>query len=204
MSDNGQSHAPVVIFDEFLVAEEWGGLMQYALARNGEFDRTRIIQGDGDAVDDQYRRSRVLYDLGAYHNLFADRIMSVLPYVLARLKYPAFPVSKIEIQLTATGEGEFFRVHNDNGHNAVSTRAVTFVYFFYVEPRPFTGGELRIFDTSFENGQAKAVGPYKLIEPAQNQVVIFIPDYLHEILPVACASTDFASSRFTVNGWLHR
>jgi Rps23 Pro-64 3,4-dihydroxylase Tpa1-like proline 4-hydroxylase len=38
----------------------------------------------------------------------------------------------------------------------------------------------------------------------QNQIVFFPSETLHEVLPVECPSGEFADSRFTVNGWLHR
>jgi Rps23 Pro-64 3,4-dihydroxylase Tpa1-like proline 4-hydroxylase len=155
-------------------------------------------------VDTSYRRSRVLFELGEFRDVFTERIFAFLPQVLAGLDFPWFPIKDVEIQLTATNNGEFFRRHNDNGTDSLSSRLITFVYFFYRQPQPFTGGELCIFDTELENGEYRAPGPYSVITPAQNQICFFVSEYLHEVLPVQCVSTDFMDSRFTVNGWLHR
>jgi SM-20-related protein len=197
---------PVAILDEFLVARELQQLLDYSLTRVSEFRNTEVIGRDGGGVlDPATRRSRVLYDLGPFQALFAQRLSTVFPYVLMRLGQPAFPVSQIEFQLTATNDGEFFRVHSDNDAAQVRGRQVTFVYFFHREPLAFHGGQLRIFDTALtEDGRAVATGPYRLVYPQQNQVVFFLSWCRHEILPVACPSRDFADSRFTVNGWYHQ
>jgi SM-20-related protein len=205
MEGNGIPQTPIVIFDEFLVAQEWQQLVDYTLSREPEFTYTQVIGGEGEGrVDHKYRRSRVLYDLGSFHQLFADRLMAFLPHVLARLNFPSFPVSHMEIQLTGTSNGEFFRMHADNDAGQVSGRTLTFVYFFHREPLGFAGGELKIHDTIRNNGHATTNGVYRLIHPLQNQVVLFDSSNLHEIMPVRCDSGQFADSRFTVNGWFHR
>jgi Rps23 Pro-64 3,4-dihydroxylase Tpa1-like proline 4-hydroxylase len=105
--------------------------------------------------------------------------------------------------MTGTGDGEYFRMHTDNGSGEVSTRALTFVYFYYREPCPFAGGELQIYDTVFADGEAVADGASHTIVPEQNQVVFFPSHCFHEILPVSSPSGTFPDRRFTVNGWLH-
>jgi Rps23 Pro-64 3,4-dihydroxylase Tpa1-like proline 4-hydroxylase len=195
------SHAPIVMLDEFLVAEEWAGLMEYAFDHRDHFSATRVVSGNGGSqVDRDYRRSRVLFDVGEYRQLFVDRILTHLPRVLSGLNYPDFPVSEVEVQLTATGDGEFFRRHSDSGNDSLRTRLITFVYFFHREPRPFTGGEFCIYGDSM---QGDAAGPYAMITPAQNQILFFASGCLHEVLPVQCASEEIYDSRLTVNGWLH-
>jgi Rps23 Pro-64 3,4-dihydroxylase Tpa1-like proline 4-hydroxylase len=196
---------PVAILDEFLVAEEWQGLVDYALYHAPSFRETHVIGADGGSLLDLHnRRSRVLFDLGPYNAVFSQRLTTFLPHVLMRLGQPGFAVSQLEIQLTATNANEFFHAHTDNQSPHVENRQITFVYFFHREPRAFDGGELRIFDTGRHGDQSVALGPYRLVYPAQNQVVFFASSCLHEILPVACPSGDFADSRFTVNGWFHR
>jgi len=205
MTYDAAPQIPLVVFDEFLVAEEWQNLMQYTHERSPDFCATRVIGAGGThEVDTSYRRSRVLFELGEFRDMFVERISTFLPQVLAGLDFPEFPVSDVEVQLTATNNGEFFRRHNDNGTDSMSSRLITFVYFFYRHPRPFTGGELCIFDTEIEDNEYRTRGPYTVITPEQNQICFFVSEYLHEVLPVQCRSTDFMDSRFTVNGWLHR
>ena len=192
---------PVMLFDEFLVAQEWRSLVDYVLAREADFGATEVIGGDGQArVAHDHRRSRVLYELGPFEQLFAERVIKFLPHVFYRLHHPWFRVRHLELQLTATGNGEFFRVHTDDGFGSVAQRTLTMVYFFHTEPLPFRGGELRLFATDPVSHQA--VGPGWIVQPRQNQVVFFPSGLLHEILPVESAGY-FAHSRFTLNGWLH-
>lgn len=205
MPDNGHAQTPIVIFDEFLVSQEWCALLDFTFSHASEFTPTQVLGADGSSrLDHHYRRSQVLFDLGPFHQFFADRLTVFLPHVLTRLSYPWFPVSHLEIQLTGTNHGEYFRMHMDNNGDEVASRALTFVYFFHREPRGFAGGELRIYDTLTDNGRSVAPGPHHVIYPLQNQVVFFDSSCLHEIVPVGCSSGDFLDSRFTVNGWFHR
>jgi SM-20-related protein len=196
---------PIALLDEFLVLEEWQGLLHYALTYEPWFRPSQVLNTTGDTrLDLDYRRSRVLFDLAQYHDLFARRLMTFMPHILFRTGVTDFPVSQVEVQLTSTGGGEFFGAHTDNDSYGVGGRHLTFVYFFHTEPRAFGGGELRIFDTAHHEGRAVATGAYRLVQPQQNQLVCFPSGCLHEILPVVCPSDAFEHSRFTVNGWLHR
>jgi Rps23 Pro-64 3,4-dihydroxylase Tpa1-like proline 4-hydroxylase len=78
------------------------------------------------------------------------------------------------------------------------------VYFFHREPKTFRGGDLRIYDSRWENGRYEPTENYRNIVPRQNQMVFFVSSLAHEITPVECPSGAFADSRFTVNGWIHR
>jgi len=205
MPENGQPRTPIVIFDEFLVAQEWRGLLDFTLGHTPEFMATQVIGANGESrLDHHYRKSRVLFDLGPFHQIFTDRLMTFLPHVVSRLGWQPFPVTQVEVQLTGSNNGEYFRMHTDNDAGQVSGRALTFVYFFHREPCGFAGGELCIYDTNRDNGTSEKAGPRRVVYPQQNQVVFFDSSCLHEIMPVGCPSGDFFDSRFTVNGWFHR
>ncbi len=127
-----------------------------------------------------------------------QRLMSVLGHVRTALDEPAFPVRSIELQITASNDGEYFRLHTDNSHAALAGRRLTYVYFFHREPARFSGGRLRLFEVA---GPARPGPLIAEVTPRQNQVVFFAPHYLHEIETVSCPSRRFHDSRFTVNGW---
>jgi Rps23 Pro-64 3,4-dihydroxylase Tpa1-like proline 4-hydroxylase len=205
MTDDGNPLTPVVVFDEFLAAEELRGLIDFTLSRQADFAESGVLTDNGDNYQDfDTRRSLVLLDLGWYYHLFAERLLYFLPHVLIRLGHPAFEVSELEIQVTGTGNGEFFKAHTDSGSSPVAAREITFVYFFHREPRAFAGGELRIYDTEADGHAADVNGGYHVVHPQQNQVVFFRSDRLHEILPVGVPTGDFYDQRFTVNGWFNR
>jgi len=198
--------AQCVVLDEFLAPAELNELTHYALTREAEFRVSEVVAPGVPAgtVDFEHRRSRVLSDLGKHQAVIVDRLKACLPRVLRRLDHASFPISQVEVQVTASNHGDFFRWHSDNANERVATREITFVYFFHREPRQFTGGELRIYDSRWMNNMYAPTANYRTIVPEQNQMVVFVSALAHEITPVECASRAFADSRFTVNGWLHR
>jgi SM-20-related protein len=122
--------------------------------------------------------------------------------VLDKLGMEEFAITGVEAQVTASNDGDFFHFHSDNGSARVSSRHLTFVYFFHREPRQFEGGELRIHDSHLKDGAYVSDDTYQTVVPRQNQIVFFPCELLHEITPVRCSSQRFADSRFTLNGWL--
>lgn len=48
---------PLVVFDEFLVVEEWQNLLRYTYERGNDFSATRVVGAGGNHhVDTSYRR----------------------------------------------------------------------------------------------------------------------------------------------------
>ena len=198
--------AQCVVLDEFLTSAELNRLRQYVLEKEVCFELSEVLSPgvSSGAVDYEHRRSRVLMDMGGHEQMIVDRLLTCLPRILGRWGRDPFPISHVETQITASNHGDFFRCHIDNGAEAVVTREITFVYFFHREPKPFSGGELRIYDSRRENDNYVPTANYRTIVPEQNQLVLFASGLSHEITPVECPSGAFAESRFTVNGWVHR
>jgi hypothetical protein len=198
--------AQCVVLDEFLAPQELQELTRFALEHEGDFNASEVVSphADNGVVNYEHRRSRVLMDLAQHQDVMLERIKSVLPQVLDQLGMEPFNIADVEMQATASNDGDFFHFHSDNGSDRVASRYLTFVYFFHREPRQFEGGELRIHDSRLKNGVYVSEGSYQSIVPQQNQIVFFPCELLHEITPVNCASQHFADSRFTLNGWLRR
>jgi Rps23 Pro-64 3,4-dihydroxylase Tpa1-like proline 4-hydroxylase len=197
--------AQCVILEEFLPPQELENLIQDTLRHESEFHLSEVVSPgvNGGAIDFEHRRSRVLLDIGTHGAALAATVKACLPRLLPRLGYGLFPISRLETQITASNDGDFFRWHNDNAHEEVASRELTFVYFFHREPRKFRGGELRIYDSRWQDGYVPTEN-YRNIVPRQNQLVVFPSCLAHEITLVDCPSRAFADSRFTVNGWFHR
>jgi hypothetical protein len=189
-----------VVLDEFLAPHELDELIAYTVQHENHFQNSEVISPSGEpgVIDFSHRRSRVLMDLGKHHAVILERIQSVLPRVLERLGIERFPVTQVEAQITASNDGDFFAIHSDDAQETIASRRITFVYFFHREPRPFEGGELRLYDPAGNSTRG-----YQTIVPQQNQIVFFPCSVSHEITRVACPSRAFADSRFTLNGWLH-
>lgn len=198
--------ARAAVFDEFLVGPELTALAHFVLANEGRFGKSQIVSSSAgdDGSDPGYRRSRVTVDLGPFGKLFAERIRCYFRQILSALRHPEFDIRWIEPQLTASNDGDFFKIHNDNTQADAPSREITFVYFFHREPKPFSGGELLIYDWRMQNGYPIPASVRRTIVPRQNEVVFFPSACLHEVCRVACPSGAFWDSRFTLNGWIHR
>lgn len=199
----------VFVKTEFLTKRELRGLTRYVLTHEADFTPSTVIP-DGvpeAATDTSYRKSRVLYELGEYGTLIKDRLLDVLPEVLTAFNREAFPLSHIDTQITASNDGDFFKVHRDNSSTEpldIPLRELSYVHYFHSEPKAFSGGQLRIHDSEDGEVQNSEKRRTKTIVPRQNTLVLFPSSYDHEVLPVKCPTAQFANSRFTVNGWLIR
>src|SRR5262249_26073537 len=154
------------------------------------------------AVNARQRRARTLDDLGKFQGLLTNRIKEHLQPALQKLKHKEFPLGRIEMQATASNDGDYFRLHPDSdGHDR---REITFVYFLHRDPRHYSGGELRIFSTRVINGELVHADRSHILTPQQDALVFFPSLNQHEVLPVRVPSKAFGDSRFTINGWIHR
>lgn len=203
MSAESAAAAEILVSDylqieNFLTPEAHDRLLNYTLQQEPNFISTTTSTGKT-----AYRQSQVLYDLAEFSQLMLDRIQVALPEVVSQLNMPSFAVSQIEMQLTAHNDQHYYKIHNDNGSAEAATRRLTYVYYFYREPKAFSGGALRIYDSKITNDfYIVAAETFHTIEPHNNSLVLFPSYYLHEVLPVSCPSQSFADSRFTVNGWV--
>ena len=136
--------------------------------------------------------------------MILKRIQAIIPDILSKLNLSPFSVSQIESQLTAHNDGNYYKLHNDNGSPDTATRELTYVYYFYQEPKPFSGGELLVYDSKIENNVYVNAETFKTVEPRNNSIIFFLSRYMHEVLPVNCPSQAFGDSRFTINGWVRR
>ena len=197
----GMRGAPVLVLEEFLAPQELERLAQYVQAHETDFVLSEVVAPGAAAstVDFEHRKSRVLFVLGEHEDVISGRILSYLPRILPAVGLQPFPIARVEAQITASNDGDFFRPHEDNGDPPLRTRELTFVYFFHREPKGFSGGALRLYgllegdDTAFVD-----------VEPAQNSLLVFPAWAPHEVTPIACASSERADARYSVNCWLYR
>jgi len=198
----------VFVKHDFLPKRELQALTKYVLEHESDFTPSTVIPHDGSdsASDPSYRKSLVLYNLGEYTSMIEDRLRNLFPQVLTAFKHETFPIAHLDIQLTASNDGDFFKVHQDNSAEDpvdIHRREISFVYYFHAEPKGFTGGQLKVYDSQGEvpePGKRTA----QTITPRQNALVLFPSSYDHEVLPVRCPSRRFRNGRFTVNGWFIR
>lgn len=175
-------------------------LLEFAIRQEPKF----ITTTHGGKQNLQHRNSLVLGISPEDIQRLSRYIREGLPSVLKQLQMAEFPVGNIEAQITAHGDGHYYKIHQDNGTPDLALRQLTYVYYFYREPKQFSGGELKIYDDQVEDDRSVKADSFHIIEPRNNSIVFFPSHYLHEVLPVSCSSPSFADSRFTLNGWVRR
>lgn len=194
---DGSSEPRAAQIANVLTPRQHSELLALVAAREKDFAATTMIEGQPN-----YRASTVLYEFEPFAELMRKRIRHLLPKVCEMLEMEV-PAGGIDAQLTAHNDNNFYKMHNDNAAGPAQSRVLTYVYYFNQSPKAFTGGELRIYDRSIENGYRYAGEGFKTIEPADNSMVFFESGEYHEVMPVSCPSLKFMDSRFTINGWVH-
>ncbi len=185
--------------DNFLTSDEHQQLLNYVLGKEADFVSTSTSTN---AMN--YRQSMVLYSFPEFSQSILKRIEAIVPDVITKLGLLSFPISYIESQLTAHNDGNYYKIHNDNGSPETVLREITYVYYFYREPKHFSGGELLIYDSQISHNFYINSDSFKTVEPRNNSIIFFLSRCMHEVLPVNCPSKVFADSRFTINGWVNR
>lgn len=201
---------PFVHRQGFLTAARRDRLMDYAVQRMGGFETSTVVD-KADPLQRELSRttrsSRVIVKPAEVAEWFVPLVEAAVPEVIAQLQIDRFPIGRIETQLTVSHDGDFYKAHDDNilatdEKRVKSYRRLSFVYYFCRRPQPFTGGQLRIYDTSLDG--VHRTGMFSAIEPIDNSIVFFRSRHaLHEIMTVRCPSNDFGDGRFTINGWVH-
>lgn len=193
-----------VQIEDLLAADEHEAMVRYAIEHHADFEPA-TVSGE---LTEHYRTNQVLYDFASSDlaAVLASRFREKLPQILQDLGLEPFPVTVLEQQLTASGDGTFFRLHADHAsapEDPAAGRKLTLVYYFHRPPKSFTGGELRLYDGLVRHGQPAAGDTFATIEPKDNSLVVFPSDTWHELLPVSCPSREFLDSRFAVTCWIH-
>ena len=188
----------VCIYD-FLTPAENEALLQYALDSEADFEASSVYKERAERiVSEQDRLSRVLFAIkdSEWNSIIIERLKLHLPHIKASLGIADLGYRDLEIQLTASNDGDFFGAHLDATHvEEVSSRMLTFVYYFHRVPKRFFCGDL-LFYGSNETVEA--------VPPTNNSLIVFASNVMHEVDLVKCPSRSFADSRFTVNGWLRK
>lgn len=190
---------PCVVIDDFLGVDEHEDMLAFALR-----DRHRFEPGTVEGKPHGARRNQVILDFGdsAHAMLIENRLLVWFPLLARQLGQEIFPLARLESQLTASNDGDFYRAHLDSD-KPTDGRAIACVYYFYRRPKGFTGGGFRLYDTIEEAGQIRQANSFQEIEPVSNRLVAFSSRTFHELRPIRCPSKDFADSRFAVTTWLH-
>tara|TARA_Y100000004_G_C8953930_1_gene429877 strand:+ start:642 stop:1451 length:810 start_codon:yes stop_codon:yes gene_type:complete len=103
------------------------------------------------------------------------------------------PPGYAEIQVTRSGNGDFFGRHTDPGcigNRNLFGRRVTYIYYL-LHNNNFDGGNLILYLNKSKK---------EIIKPVHNRLVVMYPYIYHEIDRMTCGD-NFEDGRFTFNGW---
>jgi Rps23 Pro-64 3,4-dihydroxylase Tpa1-like proline 4-hydroxylase len=189
--------AKFIKFLNFLSPQEHQNMVEWVLKYEQNFELSK-----SSSSKESYRRSLVMLLTPEAEILIAQRITPIVLMAMEKLGVSGLNLDKIEAQITAHNDGNYYRTHNDNGMSPLDERELTYVYYFYREPKAFSGGELVLYDEKKEGDRFLKADSFKLIEPTNNSIIFFRSRYWHQVLPVSCPSGNFADSRFTINGWI--
>lgn len=198
---------PFARLDRFLDRARRRQVMDFARENLSVFKKSHVLIGLDHTHDTTVRSSRVATEPAPIVPWFKPMVEKALPQVFARLGYAPFEVAKIELQMTAHLDGDFYTVHNDNSHgyrqgHDSDGRRISFVYYFCREPKRFSGGGLKLFDTDLRKG-AYRKEVFSRISPDDNTIVFFPSAAMHEVERLRLESEDPEDGRFTLNGWVH-
>lgn len=192
--------APHLNLPSFLPRAEHAALLAWTLQNEARFESACV--GALGEVNTAVRKSQTLQDVGPLRAAFECEVRANYKAWIRALGVSTFDVSLVELQLAAHNDGGHFSRHVDtevHASSGESVRALSAVYYFYREPKSFSGGELLLFP--FVSKPVETV--CETVAPQQNTMIVFPAWATHEVATVHCASRDFRNSRFSVNCWLH-
>ena len=190
---------PHVIIPGALDPSFCGSLLAHAIGEQARSSPGKVAGGSsgGAVVNPDVRKVTVIQGAGEITAAFARLVDGWLPNVRASLGMRPADRGDIEVSMVAYGDGDRYVRHIDTYTGVAASgppREITFVGYFFREPRAFTGGALRLFDIQGRT--------HVDIEPTSGLVTAF-PSWLpHEVLSVSCPNGGFEDSRFAVNIWV--
>jgi len=119
------------------------------------------------------------------------------------LHIPRFKIGKFGMTAAALQNGGEFPLHRDSEPypDRSFLRSLTFVYYFFSEPKQFSGGDLILYGAEKPVGEPKN---FEVFEPKTNSLLLFPSRHYHEVTALQANTSDFAHSRFTLRGSFHR
>ena len=187
-------------------------VMEEALANESKFETAFIFDGINeerrnnmfcgyDKIYDKRRDESAL--IGALHTKFT--LNEEFADILLTSEFPLseFKLTNVhETQVSRYGENQHYTYHKDRSDKL--GRLISIVYYFFKEPKTWTGGELCITNSLAYNGKLIEENPnVKTIIPENNMAVIFGNQTLHCVLDTH-APEQFDQGRFSANIWLGR
>jgi hypothetical protein len=163
---------PVLRIDNFLGPAHMNTLLGRAVELRDTYAPSKTLTG-GKRVTSDYRRSWVVSDLGDTQAEFESMILACVPLLRQIFDVPQGKPSDLEIQLTMSDDGDYFKIHRDTQRGSVvESRLVTFVYYFSSDQAAFTGGDLILYDSPL-CAPNLVTSTRHVIPPTRDSIVFF-------------------------------
>jgi hypothetical protein len=134
--------------------------------------------------------------LGPVEKAVAERLRSHIAEGGAILGL-AEPVEvELNLRLLAVGDTQALAL------DKTSVDVAYLVYHFHKQPKKFTGGGIRVFDS--QAGNATSPTRFRDVEVGDNDLLIFPAHLVSAGLPVRCPEGTFEDSLFVIHGILRR
>lgn len=189
---------PHAVRRDVLTADEHASLLGWALANESALQPAMV---SGFRTDPNVRNARHFVGDAPWKPVIAERMGALMPGLIEELAMVPFAIHGFEIELVVYPDGGFINGHVDTATRATRhkhDRVLSAVYYFHREPKPYSGGELRLRPARVPPPDA----PQHIdITPIQNGVVAFPSWAPHEVLRVSSPSGEYGDSRFAVNCW---
>jgi SM-20-related protein len=204
---------PHIQMFDILREDELAELQNWAIGNENLFEPAKVFSPGGhtQAINVDRRTALKLRDFGPMAPMLRQRLMERLPEIMKGTGYSGPQPTSLEFELNAYGEGGHFGAHMDVsagpnrrpvGAKPGEDRVISAVYYFYKEPKAFSGGALRLFP--FVAGKHSTESNSVAYEPQQNSLVAFPSWAWHQVERVSCPSDSFADYRFGLNCWFCR
>lgn len=184
---------PHRVLRDVLPAEMADALIDYAVANEVRFGPSAALYGGRRSIDPSVRNALNLGDLGPFAEPMAARVAEIRPGIERAFGIAPYTLARIEMDLTASGDGAHFVRHADTAlgtARTAETRILTMVLYLHRRPRRFTGGALRIFALD---------GPEVLEVPPDHNTLACFPAFTpHAVERVSCPGGHFADARFAI------
>jgi hypothetical protein len=206
---------PSGTIDEFLEDHDRKALLAWAIEQHSKFRPAKVFYGEGGRRNRVNPKSRLALrhrGVGQFEPLIRERLFDNFSRITALAGYKGPEPHSIEFELNAYGEGAHFSPHIDipvgpnrreTGEREGEDRVISAVYYFFGEPKGFSGGALRLYRFGADPADCGETDS-TVFEPVQNRLVIFPSWAPHAVERVSCASGDFSDFRFALNCWFCR
>ena len=189
----------------FLAPDTLAAVKNLTHAHLEKFVSSEVHNGDYVGVSMATRRSVVLPDPHEFRALLLPSLLELVAGLDLKeiLEVGELDLDRIELQVTAHGDGAYFRPHTDASLAANARRELSFVLYFRLRADGFSGGDLKLFDAS-EAQKRYTSESFTCIEPDDNSLILFPSRCVHEVSPVHMAAQPLSAGRFSLNGWIHQ